>query len=757
MRQLDDFPIIAETYRDCLADVLDLPHLEEILQKIAGGAIRVIPVESAVPSPVAMGLLYAFISVYMYEWDAPKAERQLQSLAMRGGLLDTLWSADDAARPPLKPEAAAEITAHAEKTAPGALARSADELAVYLAELGDLTGEEITARCAGDAASWLAELTGQGRIDQVVIPTPRGGELRWTPVELVEEYRSLTAATGAAAAGEHILRRHLRNSGPLTQDAILDRYAFDPIWLAEALGRLVTAGDVVQGYFTSSEEPADQSARLPIQFCDRHNLEQIFRRTLTLLRREVRPATLAAYADFLTRWQGVRPAERSVGDTDLRRVMAQLAGVSLPGLVWERDVLPARLSDYVAGDLGDLCAEGELVWAGSGRDPRRGRICFFRRGEGRLFLDPGAPDLIAAETSGPAQAVYSFLKSEGASFLADLQAGLGWQEKALQDALAELAMAGLVTNDTLDALNAILAHGIGGPATAKGFGSTLEDDLAALRGEEPRRLLPGRVSRERYQAAKRRIGARLKAELEAPAWPGRWSLVHRAAVLGPALDDTARGERLARALLARYGVVQREVVEREAGAGDWALVSLPLQRMELRGEVRRGYFVAGLSGIQYALPEVVEALRQSPIMAAENPDDTMVVLNAVDPAHPYGGETGAGEAAPSLAGAVSAPLRPAPAFARVPSTHIVLWQGQVVLLAEDNGARLTPGAGCTPDTIRRAVSAYLGAYQARPNAPQRLLVQKWSGAPALGSEAEAILRPLSFSHAPNGLEWWVGR
>ncbi len=748
VRQLDDFPIIAETYRDCLRDVLDLPHLEQILNGIASGAIRVIPVESAVPSPVAMGLLYAFISVYMYEWDAPKAERQLQSLATRGGLLDTLWAEGaDSARPALKPEAAAEVTAHAQKTASNALARSTEELAVYLAELGDLTGEEIAARCAGDAAAWLAELAGQGRIVQVLIPTARGSEHRWTPVELAAEYRSLAALAGSTedaevtAAATRILRRHLRNSGPLTQEAILHRYAFDPAWLAEALGRLVAAGDVVQGYFTSSQETTDQSTNLPLlQYCDRHNLEQIFRRTLTLLRREVQPVSLAAYADFLTRWQGIRSTERSAGAGDLRRVMAQLAGIALPGLAWERDVLPARLHDDAAGDLGDLCAGGDLVWAGSGRDPRRGRVCFFGRGEGRLFLDPTPPDLVAAGLSEPARAVYGFLKSEGASFLADMQAGLGWTEKALQDALAELTMAGLVTNDTLEALNAVMAHGIGAPAAAKAFGSTLEDDLAALRGEEPRRLLPGRIDSRRLQAAARRVSARLKTELEAPAWPGRWSLLHRAAVLGPGLDEMGRGERLARILLARYGVVQREAVEREAGAWDWALVSPPLQRMELAGQVRRGYFVAGLSGIQYALPEVVDALRA----AAAQPDETLVVLNAVDPAHPYGGETGRmGETAPM--------------FARVPSTHIVLRQGQVVLLAEDNGARLTPGAGCAPDVVRRGVSAYLGAYQARPNAPQRLLVKEWGDAPVLGSEAEPILRALSFSRVPNGLEWWMGR
>jgi ATP-dependent Lhr-like helicase len=559
---------------------------------------------------------------------------------------------------------------------------------------------------------------------------------------------------------ERILRRYLRNSGPLTRDDILARYAFDPAWLDETLAALVASGEILQGHFVASEPPTDQSTELPIyqpplQFCDRHNLEQILRRTLASLRREVQPVPLAAYADFLTRWQGIHPERRSSGVEGLRRAMGQLRGLPLPGVIWERDVLPARVGDYEPGApstsselalnhalsaaegavkgqaLAALCETGELVWVGSGRDPRRGRVCFFGRGEGRLFLLPAALDLSSSELSPAARSVYDYLAGEGASFLADLQTGLGLQENELQDALAELAMAGLVTNDTLDALNAVLEHGMGATGTPRAFGSTLAAELTALRGGERRPLLPGRINRERYHAAKRRVVARLKAETGVNAWAGRWSLVHRAAVLGPPLDDETRGERLARVLLARYGVIMRETVEREAGSWDWPLVSLPLQRMELRGEVRRGYFVQGLSGVQYALPDAVEALRA----AAASPADAMVVLNAADPANPYGGE-----------------FKDPPAFARVPSTHLVLWQGRPVLVAEDNGERLTAAADLGDDLLRRAADAYLR----RPNAPRRLLVRQWNGAAALDSPAEALLQPLGFSRTPNGLEWWAG-
>ena len=183
-------------------------------------------------------------------------------------------------------------------------------------------------------------------------------------------------------------------------------------------------------------------------------------------------------------------------------------------------------------------------------------------------------------------------------------------------------------------------------------------------------------------------------------------------------------------MLAREGVILRERLD----AGAWSLIYPVLQRLELRGEVRRGYFVSGLSGIQYAQPEAVEQLRAA---ATAPDDDALIVINASDPANVWSGETG----------------DEAWRVAQLPSTHLVLSRGQPVLVAEDNGERLRTAADATPDQVRRAVSAYL----TRPFAPRRVQVNAWNGAPILGSAGQVILQALGFQRLPAGMEWWAGR
>ena len=460
VRRFDDFPIVAETYRDCLRDVFDMPHLDQVLNRIQTGEIRVEPIETVIPSPVAASLLFNFISVYMYEWDAPKAERQLQALSLRREVLTDLLQGVELSDL-LKPEAIVEVKSRLQHLASGYQARTVEELALCLLELGDLTTEEIAARSVGDARAWIEQLSGQARILEIAVPTFRGQEARWVPVELAEEYRTTFGTsppeTITTPGGKRemipVLGRYLRSAGPVTREAILARYAFPANWLDETLGRLVAARDVARGHFTGREQD---------EFCDQHILEQIHRRTLTILRNQVQPVSIFAYSDFLTRWQHVHPTTRLRGTEGLRRVLQQLRGSALPGPVWERDVLPTRLSDYESGDLEALSQSGELVWVGSGRDPRRGRVRFFFRGEGAFCLpSPGESDPQASLTqtlSTDAQAVYEYLKGEGASFVADLQAGLGLKAKAMGDALVELVMAGLVTNDTMEALRTIIQN-----------------------------------------------------------------------------------------------------------------------------------------------------------------------------------------------------------------------------------------------------------------------------------------------------------
>ena len=506
----------------------------------------------------------------------------------------------------------------------------------------------------------------------------------------------------------------------MTRVGILARYAFPPEWLDETLAQLVAEREVVQGYFGApATTPGDESG-LPsgeahhgvagltdgaetLQFCDRHLFEQIQRATLAILRREVQPVPLAAFADFLLGWQGLRQDEGDRGGSPLQGVMEQLRGAALPGIAWERDILPARVPGFQPAALAALCESGEWVWSASGQDPRRADVRFFRRGEGALFLDPAAerlpgrrlPAADGALDDG-AHHVLAFLKEEGASFLTDLQGGLGMKAAELQAALVALALAGLVTNDSLDALRALLSHR-GDAEAHRPASSALEEELAARLSPRP---MTGMADRARYHSAKRRVSQRLRSQEQdgdIDFWRGRWALVHRLGILGPARSEADLALARARVLLARYGIVTRETPANEPGPWTWDALYDQLGRMELRGEVRRGYFVTGLPGVQFALPEAVEALRaaRNRIAAETSPDDAPIVLSAVDPACIYGAEG----------------LDDAPAFARLPSTHVVMWRGRPILVAEDSGAPLDCRTGRLRRRVRPRLAGISGASQ----------------------------------------------
>ncbi len=762
--QYQDFPLVAETYRDCLADVLDMPHLQEVLDGIQAGRIEVVAVDTIVPSPVAAGLLFNLISVYMYEWDAPKAERQLQALAVRSDTLDDLLSGAQAAAL-TRPEAVARAVAQAAHSGPERAARTADELAVFLAELGDLSSAELLSRCAGEGADWLSQLAAQGRIVELPIPTAHGQEARWVLAELAAEYRETFDqgpgrpwGEGYSAHGaEGILRRFLRHAGPVTRSEILDRYAFEEEALDEALAGMVAGREVVQGYFNLSPQPAlsAKEGGSVLQFCDRHLFEQFQRSTLAILRREVQPVPIAAYAHFLLGWQGLLGRQGGIlgtGDhpgtpasttvqvqvSSLQDAMELLRGAALPGMIWERDVLPGRVPGFHADDLAALCESGSWVWAMSGQDPRRADVRFFRRGEGRLFI--GSPR--EAGLSEPAGRVLAFLRDEGASFMTDLQAGLGLKPANLRLALVELSLAELATNDALAALHGLLAHR-GDAEGLRPLRSALEEELAerlAQHAERGPRRPTGVAARDRYHSARRRVAQRLHSqqdETDIDLWRGRWALLHRTGILGAAQSGAELALAQARVLLARYGLVTRETIAHEQGPWMWDALYEQLQRMELRGEVRRGYFVTGLSGVQFAMPDAVEALRaaRNDVGGESGANESLVVMNATDPANIYG----------------AAGMERAPVFARLPSTHLVLGRGWPVVVAEDSGERLTVAADAAPDEIRRALQSYLE----RPHAPRRQAISTWNDEPVLDSSGVSLLQALGFSRTPAGLERWV--
>ncbi|NLS76107.1 MAG: DEAD/DEAH box helicase [Chloroflexi bacterium] len=747
--KFEDFPIIAETYRDCLRDVLDVDHLQELLEGIQSGRVRVLRAETLAPSPVAAGLLFRFTETGMYGDDTPRAERQMQSLIVNRSLLAELLDEDELANL-IRPEAVSQVEGELSHAAEGYQARTLDELAVFLEQAGDLTAAEAAARVVASGEGWLGELAAGSRALEIAL----NGQPHWIASDHYVTYRAafglperpsvplpdalLAARPDADEARLDVLRRHIRQRGPLYVGELAARYPFPAEWLQETLARLERSGEIVVGRLTAAPPPPGL-AEPGRQLCDRHVLERIHQRTLILLRKEVQPVSLYQYADFLARWHHLHPQERLAGESALEQALRQLRGVAAPGLVWERDLLPGRLARYAPAELDRLCASGELVWVASGKEPRRSHVRFFFRGEGSLFLEPLSDDALAG-LSEAATSAWRVLKDEGACFYADLAQGTGLDHAALSDALVELALAGLVTNDSAQALREVLSYA---PTAEREPLSTLEAELSAWR--EARGPMRARLTPERYHRAKREAAKVAAQAVRAPArWPGRWSLVHRLGVWGRDQAPDDRALQQARQLLARHGVVTRASLEREEGPWDWAAINRQLTLMEMRGEVRRGYFVAGLPGVQYASPAALEALRRGGQPASqESPEAELTLVNACDPANVY------------AAGIESAELARA-RLAQLPGNYAVWRRGQPILTAEGGGERITTAPDAPADWIAAAMRLLMErAREARGLATgtHHLAIATWDGAPVLGGPGEPLLEALGFRREPPLMVW----
>ncbi|HUX88636.1 MAG TPA: DEAD/DEAH box helicase [Chloroflexota bacterium] len=734
VQQFDDFPIVLETFRDCLRDVLDLNGLTDVLDGISKGEIGVVVQEAERPSPIAVGLDYRFSLQYVYEYDAPRGERQLATLSVNRQLLADLLH-DGALAELLKPEAVAEVAHRAARLSAHDRVRDAEELSQLLFDLGDLSDAEIQARGPHEVANWLGQLVAEGR----ALPWQFGRQRRWVHAEHRPAYEQLADSPGP------VLRRFLAHAGPTGLKTLADRYGLAEVQIRAAL--MALGDEVAAGQFTPEGDE---------EWIDRRNLEQIHRRTLGILRREVQPVGLYPYADFLRQWQGVGDLARSAEishqtdddetplapTTRLNRVLQQLRGLAIPGVAWERDVLPARIPDFLPATLAEQCQAGDLIWtAEGGREPRRAKVRFFFRGEGSLFLERRPDEATLAGLEEPARQVYEFLASEGAALLADVVDGTDLDGEAAKNALVELVLAGLVTNDSLDALHSLLGYQPPAPVRERPR-SSLEAQLAALRPERSRPL-----NRQQLRDTRRHIREVVAEKLaRRGTWVGRWSLVHRTGVLGKPLSDDERALRQARQILARWGVVTKVSLERESASFDWTTISGVLSRLELRGEVRRGYFVEGLPGIQYARPDAVEKLRDvarargEATTFASRPDraleSALVVLNATDPAQIFGAE------------AMGGPLR----FPRVPSTAVAAWHGEPVALLEDDGA-LTIVTTDHPALIP-ALRAL--AQWGRPRRSGRLRVERWNGDPVLASDGVPPLEAAGFVRDYGGMLWVDG-
>ncbi len=701
-----DFPIILETYRECLRDVLDVPGLTEILRGLHSRELSLVEVETRTASPFASSLLFDYVATYMYEGDTPNAERRAAALSLDRDLLRELLGQEEL-RELISLPALEQVEADLQHRSERTQATSRDMLGDVLRRVGDLTRAEAAERVLDglDADAMLAELERERRVVRLRL----GGEERWVAADDAGLFRDAVGAVPPGGLPEVfvatvrdalrvLLARYARTHGPFTTDEPSLRYGVD---VSSALRELEVDGALVRGEL--------RPGGIEREWCDVEVLRRLRRASLAVLRKEIEPADPRAFAAFLPSWQGVdRHPPAGAGVDRLREVLVPLQGLALPVEVWERDVLPRRCGAYSTTWMDQLCASGEVVWVGAGALGRNaGKVALYFREDAELI---GRPPYKGDLPSAPEHDLLRERLAAAPCFFTDLLAEVPLAPEALQEALWDLVWAGEVTNDA----------------------------WAPLRAP---RLTPARATkaaeRSRHASGARRFGARRSAGAGAQV-QGRWALT--STIFRTEADPGQRRRTLAELLLERYGIVTREQVLAEGIPGGFAILYDALSSLETLGVCRRGYFIEGLGGAQFALPGAVERLR-----AQRDPNEAApVVLAATDPAQAYGA------ALPwprrSNEDGVAAPgRRPA----RVAGALVVQAGAEPVLYVERGGRGIQVLADADDPRVRPALEA-LAAFVLGARG-RKLAIEKVDGEQVVGSAWEPILIDLGFRQGPRRL------
>jgi ATP-dependent helicase Lhr and Lhr-like helicase len=661
-RPYGSFPIVLETYRECLQDVFDLPALRGILHGLRLRDLDLVELETPSASPMASSLLFDYVATYMYEDDTPAAERRAQALSLDRELLRELLGQEEL-RDLLDPGALAEVEGSLRP-----VPRNADELHDLLRRVGELRDAEVDAgfaetlvrerrafRARVGAADALVAAEDAGLYRDAFGVMPPGG-LPEAFLEPVDD------------ALERVAVRFARAHGPFTTGELARRYALDQAEAEALLARLEARDQLVRGEL--------RPGGVEREWCDPDVLRRIRRATLATLRREIEPADQAALGRFLPGWHGI---DRKA---TLREALVPLQGLALPVSLWESELLPRRVPGYQPAQLDQICASGEVVWVGAGLD----RVALYYREDAPLLGPPATGEPL----SGPIHDALRAALARSAEFWPDLLVAAELDPADALPALWELVWTGEVTNDAWAPLRAERRYGV---PTAE---------------RRPRRF------------SRTRGGGQV-------ATAGRWSLAGRLFAAGETVPADRRP--LAELLLERQGIVTRDGVRAEGIRGGYGAVYGELRALETVGTCRRGYFVEGLGGAQFALPGAVERLRE----LRRDEDDEPLVLAAADPAQPYGG-------------VLPWPRRAAARAARVAGAHVVLLGGEAVLYVERGGRSLLPLRDPDPDWLRPAVDALVAWVRA--DRGRRLSVERFDGRPVVESDALQLLVDAGFLAGP---------
>ncbi|MFI2104744.1 DEAD/DEAH box helicase [Isoptericola sp. NPDC019693] len=776
--QFPDFPIMLEAARECLRDDFDVAALTDLMRDLQGGRVRLVEVTTSTPSPFAQALLFGYTAQFLYDGDAPLAERRAAALSLDPDLLTELLG-EQGATPLadlLDPGAVERTEAELQALAPDRQARDAEALWDVLRRTGPHPLAALRARTRAESRDlvdgWLTGLEGARRVIRVRLGGGGAGEdvEQWAVVEDAGRLRDALGVALPVGVPEtftepvpdplgDLVRRHARTHGPFPAADVARRFGLGIAVATQVLSRLEGAGAVARGALRPSSLGGTGD-----EWCDPEVLRTLRRRSLAALRAEVEPVEPESLGVFLPRWHGigVRVGGAGSGGGSLRgadgvlRAVEQLSGAAVPASALETLVLPARVSDYSPAVLDELTTAGEVLWCGHGRLPGSGG------GDGMvsLHLADGAPltlrDPDPVDEGGPLdtdlhRAVLDLLTGSGGYFLPRLAELADAGQAATLDALWDLVWAGWVTNDRLGPLR----ESLGGSArrgSAHGGG-------AHRAPAAPARARPVRPSRFGL--------VRPAASTAAPrTGGGRWSAL-------PAVeqDPTVRAHALTQVLLERHGVLTRAAAPAEGVTSRFRDVYRVLRVLEERGAARRGYFVEGLGGSQFALPGAVDQLRTDAADRARARDALVeggatgaggpgrvepgaVLLAATDPANPYGAAVAwprvpASGAADDAAGS----HRPG----RKAGAVVVLVDGELTLFVERGGRTvLSFGRGDAGDAPRLAAAARLLVTATRADRLGRVTVQRVDGVPALTAArdripAAAALLDAGFGVTPRGL------
>ncbi|MCU0643552.1 MAG: hypothetical protein MUC94_04770, partial [bacterium] len=730
-RKYPSFPIVIETYRECLQDFLAVAELKELLHRIETNDIQLVIRNATLPSPFSTSLMFEFMGGYMYNYDEPKATDRNADLIDKNLIQELI--APENVTDLLDEKAIEQIEHRLQGEAEGYQARTPTELVELIFRIGDLTDMEIQSRVSGDWQDFIKSLIPDLRLVKIFIPNV-AAPWRWIVAEDFTLYRDafanpeadensfesykklwfefddgiqsqsihkllpnelITSRFNRIAAQKKILERYLWNHTLVSINQIITRYPFETSFVQSVLDELQQSGNFITIPLSATDK----------YYAPAEIVERIRRVTLRQQRAKIQACDAGQFVEFLLRWQNCTDETKLTGADSIIAVIEKLQGLSLPAEMWESEIFARRIHDYHPNMMDELCRQGEIIWYGVPTGSGSTESLAFSFREDFPFFRKFAAPRCSEQYQEIFIAVRQALHKIGACFISDLSLETGLPPSVCAAALWEMIWQGEVTNDT----------------------------FSVIRAGKPPFSLHDRSDKMNRETIQKRYG-RTHRYRPVPG-SGRWSLLPV-----PKDENILQSgiiEILARQLLLRYGMICREIYELET----WQIPWREMVRLEWRGEIRRGYFVKGFSGMQFALPQAADELmtfhQKVPGYSIAQNSDQMILINCCDPANFYG-------AASPLP--VLHPLNSEWRLLRHPNNYLIIHQGIPILAIEAKGTRLTPLRDLSNDELRDALNL-LPRLLDDPAGWRRIRsikVELWNGQPIRNSMVVDILKEIGF-------------